>query len=235
MNRQHISEQYDVELSQIRDLLMEMGGLVEQQVNHACTSLINHDAELAHRVREQEARLNQFEVELDDHCVSIIAKRQPTAIDLRNVVSVMKAITDLERIGDEADRIAIMALTMADSEIPPDQYADFRSIHEKLMRMLSQTLDAFARQDVENARRVIEADEEIDRGYDALVRRCIESMRDKPEDIERSISLMWAARALERIGDHAKNVSEYVIYQVKGQDVRHASGEDEEQQEQAQE
>jgi phosphate transport system protein len=222
MNK-HISEQYDLELSQIRDLLMEMGGLVEQQVHQACTALITHDSELADQVREAEARLNQFEVELDDHCVSIIAKRQPTAGDLRNVVSVMKAITDLERIGDEADRIAKMAQTMADREIPADQYADFRLIHDDIMRMLRRTLDAFARHDVENALRVIEADEDIDKAYNALVRRCSEALSDSREDIEHLISLMWAARALERIGDHAKNISEYVIYQVKGQDVRHKS------------
>ncbi len=218
----HISEQYDLELSQIKELLMEMGGLVEQQVNHACSSLIGHDMTLAENVRDTESRLNQLEVELDDHCVSIIAKRQPTAGDLRGVVSVMKAITDLERIGDEADRIAKMALTIANAEIPPDQYADFRDIHEKVSRMLTRALDAFARQDIESALRVIQADEEIDRGYNALVRRCIEAMRDQPEQIENSISVMWAARALERIGDHAKNIGEYVIYQVKGLDVRHA-------------
>jgi len=222
MNK-HISEQYDLELGQIKELLMEMGGLVEQQVNQACLSLTNHDMALAEQVRDLEPRLNQFEVELDDHCVSIIAKRQPTAGDLRIVVSVMKAITDLERIGDEADRIAKMALTIAHAEIPTDQYADFRDIHEKVNKMLSRALDAFARLDVESALRVIEADEEVDRGYNALVRRCIGAMRDKPDEIELSISVIWAARALERIGDHAKNISEYVIYQVKGLDVRHSS------------
>jgi phosphate transport system protein len=218
----HISEQYDLELSQIKELLMEMGGLVEQQVNQACSSLIGHDMALAEQVRDTESRLNQLEVEMDDHCVSIIAKRQPTAGDLRIVVSVMKAITDLERIGDEADRIAKMALTIANHEIPSDQYSEFRDMHKKAARMLSSALDAFARLDIESALRVIQADEEIDRGYNTLVRRCIEAMRDKPEDIENSISVIWAARALERIGDHAKNIGEYVIYQVKGLDVRHA-------------
>jgi phosphate transport system protein len=165
--------------------------------------------------------LNQFEVELDDHCVSIIAKRQPTAGDLRQVVSVMKVITDLERIGDEADRIAKMALALVDTEKPQDQYADFRVIHGDVVRMLNRALDAFARQDVEIALRVIKSDEDIDRAYNELVRRCTEDMRDKPSEVEHSVSVMWAARALERIGDHAKNIGEYVIYQVKGQDVRH--------------
>jgi phosphate transport system protein len=218
----HISEQYDIELSQIRELLMEMGGLVEQQVTRACQALTTHDMSLAEQVRDDEARLNQMEVELDDHCVSIIAKRQPTAGDLRIVVSVMKAITDLERVGDEADRIAEMALSIANSEMPVDQYADFRDMSEKAAKSLNRTLDAFARLDVESALRVIEADTEIDLAYNQLVRRCIEAMRDQPEQIANSISLIWAARALERIGDHAKNISEYVIYQVKGLDVRHS-------------
>jgi len=221
MNR-HISEQYDIELSQITELLMEMGGLVERQVNRACTALTTHDKAMAEAVRDDETRLNQFEVQLDDHCVSIIAKRQPTAGDLRIVVSVMKAITDLERVGDEADRVAKMAIAIADTAIPADQYADFRDMHAKVERSLHRTLDAFARLDVESALRVIESDEDIDRCYDAMVRKCIGAMRDQPEEIESSISLIWAARALERIGDHAKNISEYVIYQVKGLDVRHA-------------
>ena len=218
----HISEQYDIELAQIRELLMEMGGLVEQQVQHACQSLTTHDMALAEQVRDDEARLNQMEVELDDQCVSIIAKRQPTAGDLRIVVSVMKAITDMERIGDEADRIAKMALSIANSEMPADQYVDFRDMSEKVVKSLRRTLDAFARLDIESALRVIEADDDIDSAYNILVRRCIEAMRDQPEQISNSISLIWAARALERIGDHAKNISEYVIYQVKGLDVRHS-------------
>ncbi len=218
----HISEQYDLELSQIKELLMEMGGMVEQQVDHACTALVNHDEALAEQVRDLESRLNQFEVELDDHCVSIIAKRQPTAGDLRNVVSVMKAITDLERIGDEADRIAKMAQRMTDEAPAQDQYADFRNLHANVSKMLHRSLDAFARQDVENALRVIESDEEIDNAYNSLVRKCTQEMRDKTEGIENSVNMMWAARALERIGDHCKNIGEYVIYQVKGLDVRHS-------------
>ena len=218
----HISEQYDLELSQIRDTLMEMAGLVEVQVNNACTSLVNHDMELAEEVRDVEYRLNQFEVDLDDRCVSIIAKRQPTAGDLRAIVSVMKVITDLERIGDEADRIAKMALELADSEKPEHQYAEFRAIHANVMKMLKRTLDAFARLDVESALRVFEDDENIDRAYNKIVRQSIETMQSNPQEVERSVSLMWAARALERIGDHAKNISEYVIYQVKGHDVRHS-------------
>ena len=224
----HISEQYDIELSQLRDRLMEMGGLVEQQVDQSCNSLINHDAKLADEVRKVESRLNQMEVELDDECVGIIAKRQPTAGDLRAVVSVMKLITDLERIGDEADRIAKMAISLTPFETPSDRYAGFRDMHQKVTHGLSRALDAFARLDVETALRVIEEDNDIDDAYDALVRTCINEMQQLPEEAEHYVGLMWAARALERIGDHAKNISEYVIYQVKGKDVRHVDDVEEE-------
>lgn len=217
----HISEQYDLELAQVRERLMEMGGIVESQVNNSCTALVTHDLDMAEEVRDVEANLNQFEVELDDLCVSIIAKRQPTARDLRTVVSVMKVITDLERIGDEADRIARMALDLANSEIPTDHYADFRSLHTNAVKMLKRALDAFARLDIEMALRVIEDDELIDNGYDRILRLCSEQMQSNPTEVERLLRLMWSARAVERIGDHAKNIGEYVICLVKGQDVRH--------------
>ncbi|MEC8480440.1 MAG: phosphate signaling complex protein PhoU [Pseudomonadota bacterium] len=217
----HISEQYDLELAQVRERLMEMGGIVESQVNNSCTALVTHDLDMAEEVRDVEANLNQFEVELDDLCVSIIAKRQPTARDLRTVVSVMKVITDLERIGDEADRIARMALELANSEIPTDHYADFRSLHTNAVKMLKRALDAFARLDIEMALRVIEDDELIDNGYDRILRLCSEQMQSNPTEVERLLRLMWSARAVERIGDHAKNIGEYVIYLVKGRDVRH--------------
>ncbi len=219
----HISEQYELELSHIRDSLMEMGGLVEQQVMNACTALIEHDSALAEQVRELESRLNQFEISLDDQCVSIIAKRQPTASDLRRVVSVMKVITDLERIGDEADRIAKMAIRLTGTEMPSHQYSDFREMQKDVILMLHQSLDAFARLDTEGAIRVIRSDEDIDNAYNALIRRCTEAMRDNSEEVEAAVSVMWAGRALERIGDHAKNIGEYVIYQVKGTDVRHGA------------
>ena len=218
----HISEQYEQELSQIRDTLMELGGLVELQVNNACSALVTHDVTLAEDVRDQEPTVNQLEVEIDDQCVAILAKRQPTAGDLRAVVSVMKVITDLERIGDEADRIASIAIDFGDLSQPDDQYADFRKIHTSAVKILKRTLDAFARSDVEAALRVFEDDEKIDRAYNKTVRQSIAAMQNNPEEIERTVRLMWATKALERIGDHAKNISEYVIYQVKGKDIRHA-------------
>lgn len=217
----HISEKYDEELAAVQESLMEMGGLVEQQLNDACRALITHNRELANKVRDVEQSVNTLEVELDDQCVSIIALRQPTARDLRVMMSIMKAVTDLERIGDEADRIAKMALHVADLPIPANQYADFHTIQTDLVPMLTGALDAFARADTTLALSVIADDEKVDEGYAALVRKNITEMRENPEDVEHAMNLIWAARALERIGDHAKNISEYVVYQVEGEDVRH--------------
>lgn len=217
----HISEQYDAELAAARDALMAMGGMVEQQINSACQALVTHDHKLAEDVRAQEARVNQLEVELDDQCISIIARRQPTAGDLRELMSMIKAITDLERMGDEADRIAKMALALSDLEIPQNQYIDFRSIHSDIVKMVTGALDAFARLDPELAVRIIAADEQVDDAYSALVRKQLLDMRQNPDDVMHSMNVVWAARALERIGDHAKNIGEYVVYQVRGEDVRH--------------
>ena len=217
----HISEKYEEELAHVQDLLMEMGGLVEQQVNQACESLINHDREAAKVVRSVESRVNQLEVTLDDQCISIIALRQPTARDLRVMMSIMKAVTDLERIGDEADRIAKMALSVADLPIPANQYADFRTIYADLVPILNGALDAFARRDTALALKVIAQDKKVDLGYAELVSKSVGDIRANPDDVEHSMNLIWAARALERIGDHAKNISEYVVYQVEGEDVRH--------------
>lgn len=222
MNR-HISEQYEAELAQLHDLLMEMGGIVERQVDNACMALIEHDQVLAESVKEDENKINELEVELDDLCVAIIARRQPTAGDLRRVVSVMKMIVDLERIGDEAERIANMALRLVGNEKPPHQYAGFRVIHSAVGDSLRSTLDAFARQDVDQALTAIRADKTVDASYKELIAVCTEDLRGNAAEVDNILCVMWAARSLERIGDHAKNISEYIIYQVIGEDVRHSS------------
>jgi phosphate transport system protein len=223
MNNPHISEQYDAELNTVRNSLMEMAGLVEQQVHDATRSLINHDEDLATKVRERDARINQLEVDIDELCIHVIARRQPAASDLRTVISVMKASTDLERIGDEAGRVAKMAQALSRMEYPADQYNDFRRLAALTETIVAGSLNAYARLDADGALQVIASDEEIDRGYNALVRDRGSNMREDTASIDRAMNVIWAARALERIGDHAKNISEHVIYQVKGQDVRHAS------------
>lgn len=217
----HISEQYDLELGGIRDQLMEMGGLVEQQVKDACSAYFIHDLPLAEDVRVNEKRLNRMELRLDDQCVGIIARRQPAASDLRNIIGIMKAITDLERIGDEANRIAKMSIKIASQDIPAHQYGDLRAMQDKVSDMLTKTLDAFARVDDSVAQDVIHADEEIDDAYDDIVARCTSQMQQNTAHVQHLLSTIWVARSLERIGDHAKNMCEYIIFQVLGKDVRH--------------
>ncbi len=221
MNK-HISEEYDAELDNARNLLMEMGGTVEQQVRNACKAFVTHDVELATEVSQADDRINQLELELDELCINIIARRQPAATDLRTLISIMNASTDLERIGDEADRIAKMARATSHLEYPADQYSDIRDIATQVSKILADALDAFARLDSDSALAVIESDEAIDHAYRNIVRSRGMSMREQPNDLERALNILWSARALERIGDHSKNIGEYVVYLVKGRDVRHA-------------
>lgn len=221
MNR-HISEQYDTELAEIKARLMEMGGLVEQQLERGARALINHDVELAESMNGTEKQINKLELDLDEQCVQVIARRQPTAGDLRTLICVMRAITDLERIGDEAHRIARMARGMAREELPEDQYGAFRELNSLVAQQLASALDAFARLDEKLANEVIQGDEVIDNLYRNIISNLKISMADNPNHINRSMNVIWAARALERIGDHAKNLGEYVMYRVRGEDVRHA-------------
>lgn len=218
----HISEQFDIELAQIRDRFMEMGGVVEALVRDAVQALLNHNAELATQVRERDAQANRLEVAIDDLCVHVIARRQPAASDLRILISIMKASTDLERIGDEACRIAKMAQALAELDYPTDQYADLRDMAEHTQTMLARSLDAFARQDADGALAVTDADEPINQRYRTIVRERANAMRLDASGVDRGMNVIWAARALERIGDHAKNICEYLVFQVRGVDVRHA-------------
>ena len=218
----HISEQYDTELENARRRLMEMGGLVERQLQDAAQALVTHDAELASYVVDGDERVNQLEVDLDDSCVHIIARRQPAASDLRLLVSIMRASTDLERAGDEAQRIAKMALNVSDLKYPEDQYGEIKQLSELVIQMVSDALDAFARLDVEGAKRTIEADHQVDDAYGNICQTLSDRMREHPDQVKHALNTLWSARALERIADHAKNIAEYVIFQVEGEDIRHA-------------
>jgi len=219
----HISEQFDAELEQARNLLMEMGGTVEQQLRNACQALTTHDTELVQTVRDAEDRVNQLEIDLDELCLQIMALRQPAATDLRTLIGLMKASTDLERIGDEAERIAKMAQAVSHLPFPDDQYNDIRVMGANTSAMLSKALDVFARVDADQALAVIASDERVDADYNAIVRQRGQEMSEHPDQIERALNVIWAARALERIGDHAKNISEYVVFLAKGEDVRHGN------------
>ena len=220
MNR-HISEQFDEELQSARTLLMEMGGLLEQQLKNAREALLRQNPEKAMLVLEVEKQVNRLEKELDGQCIQIIARRQPAASDLRMMIAVLRATNDLERIGDEAKRIANLALKSGSQTFPDDNYVDIDNLMERVQTMVAQALDAFARSDVDSALETIKADAEVDRVYRSIVERLLQDMRTKPDTLELSMNMTWATRALERIGDHAKNISEYVVYLARGDDVRH--------------
>ena len=220
---QHIHHSFDEDLETLRRKVLRIGGVVEEQLAQALDALTGGDAEKARGVIAADRRVNALEVDIDESCVRIVARRQPVAGDLRFVMAVVKTVTDLERMGDEAVRIARMALRFAEGGGPPRLSARVGCLGLRVRRMLRDALDAFARGDVELAVRVVEEDRRVDREYERLVRGLITFMMEDPGSIPRTLEVQWAARALERIGDRACNVCEYVIYFERGEDVRHAS------------
>jgi len=219
----HISRQYNTELEEIRSRVLQMGGLVEQQIEQAMIALVKGDVSLGEAVIMDDTKVNKLEVTIDEECNQIIARRQPAASDLRLVVAVIKTITDLERIGDEAEKIARMAVRLAGEERPKNNYAEIQVLGQHVRQMVHDALDAFARVDVEAALRTAREDRKIDSKYEGAIRQLITFMMEDPRTISRVLDVIWAARALERIGDHARNICEYIIYFVKGRDVRHTS------------
>lgn len=219
--KSHISSQFNAELEDVRQRALAMGGLVEQQIVDATRALVDLDVELAQQVILNDLKINRLEVYIDEECSRILAKRQPTASDLRLVYAVIKTITDLERIGDEAEKIARMAEDLASQERLQDHMVEVHHLSRQVSHMVRNALDAFARMDADAALDVAREDLTIDREYEALMRQCITFMMEDPRTIRRVMDIIWCARSLERIGDHAKNISEYVIYFVKGKDVRH--------------
>lgn len=219
----HISQQFNAELEAIRHKVLAMGGLVEEQIENATAALVSGDVEQAEGVISRDYQVNAYEVAIDEESIQVLARRQPAAGDLRLIVAVIKTITDLERMGDQAEKVARMAIHLADMERPKNQYSELEHLSEQVRKMLRGALDAFARMDAEAAASVAQQDLKVDAEYDAIMRQMITFMMEDPRNVKRTLDTMWSARALERIGDHARNICEYVIYLVKGKDVRHIS------------
>lgn len=222
----HISSKFNEELELVRNEVLAMGGMVEQQVQDALSAAVNSDSELAHHVLASDEKVNDIELRIDEDCSRIIAKRQPTAGDLRLMLVVMKAIGDLERIGDEAERIAKVALDSFNNKQQQDLLVNVDNLGRHVLSMLRDTLDAFARMDVNAALKVHQEDKRIDKEYEALMRLLMTYMMEDPRSIPKILNVMWAVRSLERIGDRCQNVCEYLMYLVKGEDVRHADFEE---------
>ncbi|MFY8104490.1 MAG: phosphate signaling complex protein PhoU, partial [Ramlibacter sp.] len=224
MPDKHLSTQFDAELSGVSTRVLEMGGLVESQVSRAITALVSIEADLAGQVLRDEERVNRMEVEIDRDLSGIIARRQPTARDLRLLIAISKIIANLERVGDEAARIARIVQRLAAVGMPGRRLpvGDLQFECDLAVAQLRKSLDAFARLDTRMALEVLKHDDQIDQEFEGMMRKLITYMMEDPRTISSSIDLVFVAKAVERVGDHAKNLAEAVIYIVKGADVRHA-------------
>ena len=226
----HILSRFNADLEGVRSGVLQMGGLVEQQLQNGIKALVTGDGRLGEEVARHDHKVNAMEVAIDDDCSRILATRGPTASDLRLIVAVIKTITDLERIGDEAEKLGNIASRLATLDRPTDRYREIKHVGDLVTDMVHGALDAFARMDTDAALAVARKDRTVDEEYEALQRQCITFMMEDPRSIRRALDVLWVARALERIGDHAKNICEYVIYMVLGKDVRHLAIEDVEKQ-----
>ena len=217
----HISKRFNKDIEDLKSSVLSMGGLVESQLQKAITAIVSGDSELGLKVANDDYKVNNLEVSIDEECGRILAMRAPAAGDLRLIVAIIKTITDLERIGDEAEKIGFLASRLATMDRPSDSYRELKNLGTHVLHMVRDAMNAFARLDVEAALEVVREDERADEEYEAIQRQCITFMMEDPRSIKRVMNVTWAARSLERIGDHAKNICEYVIYMVQGRDVRH--------------
>lgn len=222
----HISRRFNEDLERVRTKVLAMGGFVEQQLAKSVIALIEGDSGMGEAVARDDYQVNKMEVSIDEECSRILATRSPTAGDLRVIVAIIKAITDLERMGDECEKIGYIASRLATQERPADKYREIKHLGRVVQDMVHDSLDAFARMDADAALKVAHRDRFVDEEYEAIQRQSITFMMEDPRAIRRALDVMWIVRALERIGDHAKNMCEYVIYMVHGKDVRHTRLED---------
>lgn len=219
----HYSQQFNQELEEIRTNMLAMGGLVEQQLEEALHALTSGEVGAGERVVANDCKVNAFDVQIDECCTAILARRQPTASDLRLVLVVIKTTSDLERIGDEAKRVARMAIRLGAADHSHGLLHEIGHLGTLVRGMLNRALDAYARMDAVAALEVAREDQKIDREYENVMRQAITYMMEDPRSIPIVLDIVWSARALERIGDRCRNIAEYVIYFVKGRDVRHTS------------
>lgn len=217
----HISQQFNEDLEAIKSQMLEMGGMVERQLDEAVSALEQADSQLAEHVLTVEDEVDEKERQIDESCTTLIALRQPAATDLRMIMAVSKCIRDLERIGDEAQKIAKMAIRLIEEGPTPRGYIEIRHIADDVQAMLNDALDAFLRFDSTAAINTMRRDAQVDADYKSALRELITYMMEDPRNISRSLDIAWVLRALERIGDHAKNICEQVVYLVQGKDIRH--------------
>jgi phosphate transport system protein len=217
----HISENFNKELEDIRNKVLAMGGLVEEQIEQAVKALTSSNMELAELVIKQDNEVDDFEMEIDAECTQIIALRQPAAFDLRLLLTVLRIINELERVGDLAERIAKMAIYLSSKEGRYDQYFELQHMAGLVKNMLNRALDSFARMSVEGITEITGSDAQVDYEYASIIRQLITQMMEDPRNITRSMDMLWTVRSLERIGDHSRYICEHLIYMVKGEDVRH--------------
>lgn len=222
----HISEQFNKELEDIRNKVLTMGGLVEQQIEQAVKAFTSGDVELAEQVIKQDNHVDAFEMAIDQECTQILALRQPAAFDLRLLLTVIKIINELEIVGDLAERIAKMAIHLSGTEGKRDNYYELQHMAELVKDMLHSALDAFARMSIEGITAITGLDENVDREYASIIRQLITQMMEDPRNITRTLDVLWTVRALERIGDHACYICEHLVYMVKGEAVRHLTQEE---------
>ncbi|MFD2198829.1 phosphate signaling complex protein PhoU, partial [Halomonas beimenensis] len=211
IHSQHISRQFNHELEELKTHLMAMGGLVEKQVQDAVRALLDGDSSLAERVVENDRAVNDMQIKIDDECTRVLARRQPAASDLRLVLAVIRAASDLERIGDEASKIARNALELVENHDGTRGFVEVRIISEHVRKMVRDALTSFARFDTELALKVVQEDEQVDNEYQSAMRSLMTFMMEDARAISPVLGIMWILRALERIGDHANNLAEYVV------------------------
>jgi phosphate transport system protein len=222
----HISKRFDNELEDLRNKVLTMGGLVETQVNNGLRALLESDSAIAQSVAEEDYKINAMEIEIDEECLKILARRQPAASDLRLIIAIIKTITDLERIGDLAEKLGQFELELIDEGSTSTEYAKLEHLGQLVSAMLNNALNSFARMDADSALKTIKKDKKVNTEYESLMRQLITRMMEDPRHIQNVLRVTWCARALERMGDHSRNICEYVLFLIHGEDFRHTNYKD---------